>query len=112
MLSSTPKPKESSVAQGLMLSFPKMNQMRRIPTAMLPVIPQRTHRLGTSLSSVSTSESCPDSWLVSATSLLPYSQAEGIKATKLSEDIIAREIHNIQPRAPVVMSPTGPGAQL
>ena len=79
---------------------------------MQQAIPQSTHWIGTSLSSISTSESrssdpCP----TPATSLLAYSQTVGIKATKLSEVIIAREIHRIQPRAPVVISSTGPGAQ-
>lgn len=135
MLSKPPIRKPTIVAQGLIPSAPKTIHTRNVPAATELPRPHNTHRFGTkrsvgSKSPVSSSLSIvsmdPENAGVSGvrgsrtTPSLPrtefkdltiISRTTGEREIRLSETIIAKDVHKIQPRAPVVISPTGPGAQ-
>lgn len=135
MLSKPPIKKPTIVAQGLIPSAPKTIHTRNVPAATEHPRPHNTHRVGTKRSVGSKSSISPSYSFVSmepvnvgvsgvrgsrTTPSLPrtevkdlaiISRTTGEREIRLSETIIAKDVHNIQPRAPDAISPTGPGAQ-
>lgn len=114
ILNKPPTANPISVAQGLIPSSPKTTQTSKVPTVTLAARPLKTHRVGTSLSGVSTSWSSSDgafpTFGMENTTLVMTDWTTGRRETKESAHMIARETQRIHPLAPVDMSPTGPGA--
>lgn len=106
-----PRTKPIMVAQALMPSLPNTTHTSTVPSRILAPTPQRTHFAGTSLSGGSSSSSARSPLRFRPARSFTNSQATGTSETRLSDTMTASATHRIQPRAPVAMSPTGPGLQ-